>query len=306
MTQQTERMGHLVNDLLTLSRLEGSPRPGADRWVGVDALLRACRGRGASAVGRAPRHRRSPLAAGAEIAGSRDRAAERASATSSATPSATRPTAAASTSRWQLARTTAAASSRCVDTRPRHRARAHLPRLTERFYRVDGSRSRETGGTGLGLAIVKHVVQRHGGELDIDSEPGKGSTFRLVFPSLRVRLRRRAPRSQAADAGDAIDDAVTARPASAGADATVDVGEVVVAAHATFAADELPRRGRRLRASLVSSRNSQRRVDRARDGVDAIAAEVLERDDLRARHAGRGDAGAGRARAARCAAIIAR
>jgi two-component system phosphate regulon sensor histidine kinase PhoR len=66
-------------------------------------------------------------------------------------------------------------------------AREHLPRLTERFYRVDGSRSRETGGTGLGLAIVKHVIQRHGGELQIESEPGKGSTFRLVLPAARVR-----------------------------------------------------------------------------------------------------------------------
>jgi two-component system phosphate regulon sensor histidine kinase PhoR len=66
-------------------------------------------------------------------------------------------------------------------------AREHLPRLTERFYRVDGSRSRDTGGTGLGLSIVKHVVQRHGGEIEIQSEPGKGSTFRLLLPALRVR-----------------------------------------------------------------------------------------------------------------------
>src|SRR5204862_5702281 len=66
-------------------------------------------------------------------------------------------------------------------------AREHLPRLTERFYRVDGSRSRDTGGTGLGLSIVKHVAQRHGGELEIDSEPGKGSRFRLIFPAARVR-----------------------------------------------------------------------------------------------------------------------
>ena len=66
-------------------------------------------------------------------------------------------------------------------------AREHLPRLTERFYRVDGSRSRDTGGTGLGLSIVKHVVQRHGGELDIQSEPGNGSSFRLLFPAARVR-----------------------------------------------------------------------------------------------------------------------
>jgi two-component system phosphate regulon sensor histidine kinase PhoR len=67
-------------------------------------------------------------------------------------------------------------------------AREHLPRLTERFYRVDGSRSRDTGGTGLGLSIVKHVVQRHGGEVDIQSEPGRGSTFRLVLPASRVRM----------------------------------------------------------------------------------------------------------------------
>jgi two-component system phosphate regulon sensor histidine kinase PhoR len=66
-------------------------------------------------------------------------------------------------------------------------AREHIARLTERFYRVDGSRSRETGGTGLGLSIVKHVVQRHGGELDIQSELGRGSTFRIVVPAARVR-----------------------------------------------------------------------------------------------------------------------
>jgi two-component system phosphate regulon sensor histidine kinase PhoR len=66
-------------------------------------------------------------------------------------------------------------------------AAEHLPRLTERFYRVDRSRSRETGGTGLGLAIVKHVVQRHGGELRIVSTPGAGSTFTIILPSARVR-----------------------------------------------------------------------------------------------------------------------
>ena len=62
----------------------------------------------------------------------------------------------------------------------------HLPRLTERFYRIDQSRSRETGGTGLGLAITKHVMQRHGGELQIQSELGKGSTFNLIFPASRI------------------------------------------------------------------------------------------------------------------------
>lgn len=62
----------------------------------------------------------------------------------------------------------------------------HIPRLTERFYRVDRGRSRETGGTGLGLAIVKHVLERHGARLAVDSVPGQGSTFSAVFPARRV------------------------------------------------------------------------------------------------------------------------
>jgi two-component system phosphate regulon sensor histidine kinase PhoR len=61
-----------------------------------------------------------------------------------------------------------------------------LPRLTERFYRVDRSRSRDTGGTGLGLAIVKHVANRHQGDLRITSQVGVGSTFCLHFPKQRV------------------------------------------------------------------------------------------------------------------------
>jgi two-component system phosphate regulon sensor histidine kinase PhoR len=58
----------------------------------------------------------------------------------------------------------------------------HLPRLTERFYRVDVGQSREKGGTGLGLAIVKHIVNRHRGRLDIESEPGRGAVFRVTLP----------------------------------------------------------------------------------------------------------------------------
>jgi two-component system phosphate regulon sensor histidine kinase PhoR len=62
----------------------------------------------------------------------------------------------------------------------------HLPRITERFYRVSTSRSRETGGTGLGLSIVKHVLQLHRGQLTIESELGVGSTFACVFGPDRV------------------------------------------------------------------------------------------------------------------------
>ena len=59
---------------------------------------------------------------------------------------------------------------------------AHIPRLTERFYRIDSHRSRAMGGTGLGLAIVKHIVGRHRGRLRIESEPGQGAEFRVVLP----------------------------------------------------------------------------------------------------------------------------
>jgi two-component system phosphate regulon sensor histidine kinase PhoR len=62
----------------------------------------------------------------------------------------------------------------------------HIPRLTERFYRVDRSRSRETGGTGLGLAIAKHALARHDATLEIESELGKGSRFTARFPARRL------------------------------------------------------------------------------------------------------------------------
>jgi two-component system phosphate regulon sensor histidine kinase PhoR len=71
----------------------------------------------------------------------------------------------------------------------------HIPRLTERFYRVDRGRSRETGGTGLGLAIVKHILSRHQAELRIDSEPGKGSRFSVRFPASRLGSPRLQARS---------------------------------------------------------------------------------------------------------------
>jgi two-component system phosphate regulon sensor histidine kinase PhoR len=66
-----------------------------------------------------------------------------------------------------------------------------IPRLTERFYRVDKSRSRATGGTGLGLAIVKHVLMHHKGQLQIESEAGKGSCFTLRFPGADANASNR-------------------------------------------------------------------------------------------------------------------
>jgi two-component system phosphate regulon sensor histidine kinase PhoR len=74
-------------------------------------------------------------------------------------------------------------------------AREHLPRLTERFYRVDTARSRQLGGTGLGLAIVKHIVNRHRGAMTVDSEIGKGSTFAVHLPpAVAPRMASRAAR----------------------------------------------------------------------------------------------------------------
>src|SRR5690606_38187798 len=70
-------------------------------------------------------------------------------------------------------------------------AAEHLSRLTERFYRVSRSRSRESGGTGLGLSIVKHALQLHRARLEIDSAPGHGSTFRCRFPAGRALPRDR-------------------------------------------------------------------------------------------------------------------
>jgi len=68
----------------------------------------------------------------------------------------------------------------------------HLPRLTERFYRIDVTSSREKGGTGLGLAIVKHILNRHRGELAIASQPGKGSIFTVLLDPARETLPARA------------------------------------------------------------------------------------------------------------------
>ena len=92
--------------------------------------------------------------------------------------------------RWEMA--SDGSAKFCVRDTGAGIAPEHLPRLTERFYRVDRSRSRETGGTGLGLAIVKHVAHRHGAKLLIESIPGKGSTFCIVLPSERVRQSRNA------------------------------------------------------------------------------------------------------------------
>jgi two-component system phosphate regulon sensor histidine kinase PhoR len=186
MAQQAERMQTLVNDLLTLSRLEGSPLPGSAEWTSVAVLMTQCEeeGRALSSVLGKSHELRFLAPRDGEVAGA---PSELLSAMSNLVSNAVRYTPARGeiTVQWRpLAEGRAEFSVR--DTGPGI-APEHISRLTERFYRVDRSRSRETGGTGLGLAIVKHVVQRHGAELRIDSTPGTGSTFAIIFPAARLR-----------------------------------------------------------------------------------------------------------------------
>jgi two-component system phosphate regulon sensor histidine kinase PhoR len=189
MTQQAERMGTLVSDLLTLAQLEGSPRPNADRWVALAPVLAQVETD--ARVLSAGRHTLT-FAQGveAQLAGSQN---EIVSALTNLVNNAVRytPDGGRVDVVWCVLPDGRGALG--VTDTGLGIAREHLPRLTERFYRVDGSRSRDTGGTGLGLSIVKHVMQRHGGELVIQSEPGHGSTFRLVFPAVRVRQGGLAP-----------------------------------------------------------------------------------------------------------------
>ena len=187
MEQQTNRMQALVGDLLTLAQLEGSPRPGPDRWVALRPLLQRAND---DAVALSAGVHSIELQGGedAELAGSES---ELLSAVSNLCINAVRYTPAGGRILLRFSQRDDGSAEIAVSDTGIGIAREHLPRLTERFYRVDGSRSRDTGGTGLGLSIVKHVVQRHGGEIDVQSEPGQGTTFRLVIPALRVR--RAAP-----------------------------------------------------------------------------------------------------------------
>lgn len=185
MQQQTDRMQDLVRDLLTLAQIEGSPRPPSDHWLAMESVWRQLRG-DAQAIDQGRHRLQFDEGPPAEIGGAE---AELLSAFWNLLANALRHTPAGRQVQiaWRL-RPDGSGEYRVSDDGPGI-AREHLARLTERFYRVDPSRSRETGGTGLGLAIVKHVVQRHGGELEIESVVGTGSTFRIVLPSHRVRQR---------------------------------------------------------------------------------------------------------------------
>ncbi len=197
MQQQTDRMQSLVSDLLTLAQLEGNPRPPADQWLALAPLLERAvadartlsAGRHQITVAELP-----PVT----IAGQQS---EMLSAVANLAHNAVRytPDGGHITLSW-LSRADGGGGIEVRDDGigiPRE----HLPRLSERFYRVDGSRSRSTGGTGLGLSIVKHVMQRHGGTLVIHSTLGQGSRFQLWLPAERVRLPAPIDLQAAAPAG---------------------------------------------------------------------------------------------------------
>ena len=187
MAQQAERMQSLVSDLLTLSRLEGSPLPSAQEWVPMAAIFEQCR-QEVNELSRVlwgqPQRLHFEIAPGITVAGS---VTELHSAMLNLIGNAVRYTPEGKNIyvRWQAQADGGAVFA--VRDEGVGIAAEHIPRLTERFYRVDRSRSRETGGTGLGLAIVKHVSQRHGAELSIASTPGQGATFTVRFPASRVR-----------------------------------------------------------------------------------------------------------------------
>jgi len=198
MAQQANRMQTLVSDLLTLSRLEGSPPPDSANWLPMDALMRQLE-QEAHALSAAlnPSSDRShallfDCVPDIEIAGANS---ELFSAMSNLVSNAIRYTPVGGEVRVRALLLPDGQAEFSVSDSGPGIAPEHLPRLTERFYRVDHSRSRDTGGTGLGLAIVKHVAQRHGAVLKIESTPGKGSVFTITFPANRVRT---APRDSLA------------------------------------------------------------------------------------------------------------
>ncbi len=182
MMEQARRMQRLVEDLLTLSKLESSHNPPREEAVNVPALAQALY-QDALALS-AGRHRiLLDLGTDDWLTGSEE---ELRSAFSNLISNSVRYTPAGGevVIAWQRRGNEGLFTVRDTGIGI---ATQHLPRLTERFYRVDRSRSRETGGTGLGLAIVKHALGRHGAALQVTSTPGRGSTFSAQFSGPRLK-----------------------------------------------------------------------------------------------------------------------
>jgi two-component system, OmpR family, phosphate regulon sensor histidine kinase PhoR len=181
MRRQADRMTAIIRDLLELSKLEESDEEVEGHPVDVAGLLGLLR-RDVLARSEHPQEVRTRIESGARLLADE---AEIHTAFSNLVDNAAKytPSHGSIEMRWWV--DASGGHFQVADSGIGIPAE-HIPRLTERFYRVDAGRSRATGGSGLGLAIVKHVLQRHGGALDIESEPGKGSTFTCHFPSRRV------------------------------------------------------------------------------------------------------------------------
>ncbi len=178
MAQQTRRMQNIVSDLLVLSRLESQIPNDIRKPVDIKYLLDDLSDEAMALSGEAQHQFECEFADDLQMYGSPD---ELESAFANLVFNAVRYTAAGGciTLRWYSDESGAHFS---VEDTGEGIAEQHIPRLTERFYRVDVGRSRQQGGTGLGLAIVKHVLHRHQAHLHIDSQLGKGSVFRCDFP----------------------------------------------------------------------------------------------------------------------------
>lgn len=185
MRRQADRMSGIIADLLELSRLETAGETVAGEEIDVRGLLARIREE-ALALGEGPRDVALEFDTNVRLRGVEK---EIYSAFSNIVFNAMRYTPAGGkvVIRWH-SEGTGRGREAClsvIDTGIGI-AREHIPRLTERFYRVDSGRTRGKGGTGLGLAIVKHVLQRHGARLEVQSSPGVGSTFTCVFPAQRI------------------------------------------------------------------------------------------------------------------------
>lgn len=181
MLEQSDRMRRLIDDLLVLARLEADLSVN-DEHVNGPALVREL-GRAAQSLSQGRHVIHEEITASAWLRGSQQ---EIHSACMNLVSNAVRytPEGGTITLRWE---TVAAGGLQfAVEDSGEGIAAQHISRLTERFYRVDRGRSRETGGTGLGLAIVKRVLLRHQAWLRIESQVGRGSTFAAVFPAERV------------------------------------------------------------------------------------------------------------------------
>lgn len=200
MQQQTGRMLRLIEDLLILSSLESSPGLAGETGIELGEVLAVLHAEGMALS--SGRHRVELSAGPPTLLLGDDK--DLRSAFGNLVSNAIRYTPPGGEIRlsWRL-RDSGEGEFAVSDTGIGIDSR-HIPRLTERFYRVDQGRSRDTGGTGLGLAIVKHVLNRHQAVLEVRSEPGRGSRFMAVFPAQRVRaLTAEATATRAAAAKSA-------------------------------------------------------------------------------------------------------